>query len=81
MKVSPLTVTTAMALEAMPNNVLAAGNNGITGFGSIAKDSMAYQPFLDAVLIREDGRPCDPESLGEALDFVIGQRVLNGTFN
>jgi len=81
MRVSPLTVTTAMALENMPNDVIAAGNNAITGFGSVGKECIAYQPFLDAVLIREDGRPCDAESLGEALDFVISQRVMAGTFN
>lgn len=61
--------------------MLAAANNGITGFGSLDKGSIAYQPLLDAVLIREDGRPCDGETLGQALDFVINKRLDAGTFN
>lgn len=76
-----LLAVTVMALERMDNIVLAAANNGLTGFGRLNERNLAYKPFLDASLIREDGVAYDKETLLDALSFEINRRVENKTFN
>lgn len=45
----------SLSLQTMPPDVIAAANNGLTGFGKIGPGNVAYQAFRDAELIKEDG--------------------------
>jgi hypothetical protein len=59
----------------MDNITIVVAYNALTGWGAIEHDSHAYQPFFEAVLIRENGIPHDRESLLSALEFEINRRL------
>ena len=72
--------TIAMALDDLSNDVLAAANNTIQGFGHCSRGCIAYQPLFDASLINTEGQPVDPDALKDALAFTVNERVDAGTF-
>ncbi len=73
--------TIVMTLESIGNNALAAVNMGLTGFGKITVDTMAFQPMKDVGLINDDGFPVDLlDEVLSALSFEINRRVEAGTF-
>ena len=69
-----------LSLEGMSNDILASASNGLAGFQNISKRNMAYQPFLDANLINEDGTAIEYENMLDALDAEISSRMAAGTF-
>lgn len=81
MKKTPtLLAATMMTLKDMPNDVLVAAHNSLTGFGKIYPENYAWQIMQEVNLIREDGYPYDSESLLAALSFEINRRLDDGTF-
>jgi hypothetical protein len=69
-----------LVVEKFPNDVLSAAHNSVTGFPSMSTKCMAYQPLLDAYLIREGGRAHDRHSLERVLGHEITRRMKAGTF-
>lgn len=69
---NPILVTILITLKHFNNDIIAISNNGINGFGSIDKNSLAYKPMREKGLIEEDGRSVD-DCLSEALTFEVKQ--------
>ena len=76
-----LVASLVLVLESFDNPTLAALNNDIRGFGSIAQENIAYIPALEAGLIMQNGNAIDLESLRDASAFEVNRRLDAGTFN
>ncbi|MCP4394872.1 MAG: hypothetical protein GY804_11500 [Alphaproteobacteria bacterium] len=72
--------STIFTLRNMKNDVIAFANNGLTGFGRLAEQNLAFSEFRKYNLIDKNGKPLDEEVLLDALSFVINERVKAGTF-
>jgi len=77
---NPIIAVTILTLKRLENGILSAAYNALTGFDKIAIQNMAYDSFLELSLIQEDGIPTDGDSLLKAMDFVIDERVKDGSF-
>ena len=72
-----LTTVAIVALEGIEDSVIASALNALTfedTGGIITFEHIAYEPFLNANLIKEDGQPQDRDSLLNALIYVISER-------
>ncbi len=72
--------TTRMVLSHFLNRELAALNNAVTGFGSVAEANHGYQRAFDTLLIRKDGKPHDKDVLEAAMSMEINARVAARTW-
>lgn len=75
-----LLAPTIIMLSKMNNDIIAAANNALTGFGRIVPENLAFTTMKGANLIREDGRPFDDETLLAALSFETNRQVNEDIF-
>ena len=80
MIVSPVLTVMVLSISELDNDILAAANNGINGFGNIGKGNQAFKPMRNLGLIDDSGKAIDDE-LSEALTFEVNKRVQAGKFN
>lgn len=75
-----LAATMILWLKEMDNTVIAVANNGLCLYGHVQPTSLAYQPMLDAGLIKENGEAVEHDALVAALCVVINERVADGSW-
>lgn len=78
--INPVLAVIILSLKDLDNDLLAAANNGINGFGKIHPQNKSYPIMLELGLIKENGFPVDNQ-LSEALSFEVNDRFEKGIFS
>lgn len=76
-----LAVSYAVPLMSFDNLTLAVLNTQIQMSDHVSTATIAYQPALDASLIKENGYAHDLEALRDACAYEVNRRVRAGTFH